>query len=89
MIRRSVGPGPATLSCGAAGAGVDGAGPPGVGSDPVDIDRFVGEFAVAGRATATRRECGQIFEGLHPLLQAPKVAGIEAAFGVNLVCPGR
>lgn len=52
-----------------------------------DIDRVVGELAVAGRASSTRREYVQIFKGFHRFLQARKAAEIEAAFGVRLVCP--
>ena len=52
-----------------------------------DIDRVVGDLAVAGRATSTRREYVQIFKGFHRFLQARKAAEIEAAFGVRLVCP--
>ena len=54
---------------------------------PEDIDRVVGDLAVAGRTTATRREYVQIFKGFHRFLQARKAAEIEAAFGVRLVCP--
>lgn len=54
---------------------------------PEDIDRVVGELAVAGRAASTRREYVQIFKGFHRFLQARKAAEIEAAFGVRLVCP--
>jgi integrase/recombinase XerD len=54
---------------------------------PQDIDRVVGELAVAGRTTATRREYVQIFKGFHRFLQVRKAAEIEAAFGVRLVCP--
>ncbi|MGH3684673.1 MAG: tyrosine-type recombinase/integrase [Pseudonocardiaceae bacterium] len=54
---------------------------------PEDIDRVVGELAVAGRAVSTRREYVQIFKGFHRFLQARKAAEIEAAFGVRLVCP--
>ena len=52
-----------------------------------DIDRVVGELAVAGRAASTRREYVQIFKGFHRFLQARKAGEIEAAFGVRLVCP--
>lgn len=52
-----------------------------------DIDRVVGDLAVAGRAAATRREYVQIFKGFHRFLQARKAAEIEAGFGVQLVCP--
>ena len=52
-----------------------------------DIDRVVGDLAVAGRAAATRREYVQIFKGFHRFLQARKAAEIEAGFGVRLVCP--
>ncbi|MFE6925325.1 tyrosine-type recombinase/integrase [Nocardia sp. NPDC057663] len=52
-----------------------------------DIDRVVGNLAVAGRAPSTRREYVQIFKGFHRFLQVRKAAEIEAAFGVKLVCP--
>jgi len=52
-----------------------------------DIDRVVGELAVAGRASSTRRDYVQIFKGFHRFLQARKAVEIEAAFGVRLVCP--
>lgn len=52
-----------------------------------DIDRVVGELAVAGRASSTRREYVQIFKGFHRFLQARKAAEIESIFGVRLVCP--
>ena len=54
---------------------------------PEDIDRVVGDLAVTGRATSTRREYVQIFKGFHRFLQARKAIEIEAAFGVRLVCP--
>lgn len=54
---------------------------------PEDIDRVVGELAVAGRASSTRRDYVQIFKGFHRFLQARKAAEIEAAFGVRLLCP--
>lgn len=54
---------------------------------PEDIDRVVGDLAVAGRAASTRREHVQIFKGFHRFLQARKAAEIEVAFGVRLVCP--
>jgi integrase/recombinase XerD len=54
---------------------------------PEDIDRVVGDLAVQGRKTSTRREYVQIFKGFHRFLQARKAAEIEAAFGVRLVCP--
>ena len=54
---------------------------------PEDIDRVVGDLAVLGRATSTRRDYVQIFKGFHRFLQARKAAEIEAAFGVKLVCP--
>ena len=54
---------------------------------PEDIDRVVGDLAVAGRTTATRRVYVQIFKSFHRFLQARKAADIEAAFGVKLVCP--
>src|SRR5487761_399431 len=52
-----------------------------------DVDRVVGDLAVAGRTTATRREYVQIFKGFQRFLQTRKAAEIEAAFGVKLVCP--
>lgn len=52
-----------------------------------DIDRVVGELAVAGRATSTRRGYVQVFRGFHRFLQSRKAAEIEALFGVSLVCP--
>jgi hypothetical protein len=52
-----------------------------------DIDRVVGELAVAGRAASTRREYVQIFKGFHRFLQTRKAADIEAGFGVRLQCP--
>jgi integrase/recombinase XerD len=52
-----------------------------------DIDRVVGDLAMAGRATATRREYVQVFKGFHRFLQARKAAEIEAGFGEKLVCP--
>jgi integrase/recombinase XerD len=52
-----------------------------------DVDRVVGDLAVAGRTAATRREYVQVFKGFHRFLQARKAAEIEAAFGVKLVCP--
>lgn len=52
-----------------------------------DIDRVVGDLAVAGRSASTRREYVQIFKGFHRFLQARKAAEIEAGFGVRLVCP--
>ena len=54
---------------------------------PEDINRVVGDLAVAGRAASTRREYVQIFKGFHRFLQARKALEIEAAFGVRLVCP--
>src|SRR5580658_9165778 len=54
---------------------------------PEDIDRVVGDLAIAGRTTATRREYVQAFKGFHRFLQARKAAEIEAVFGVKLVCP--
>ncbi|GAA3610022.1 hypothetical protein GCM10022419_113790 [Nonomuraea rosea] len=54
---------------------------------PEDIDRVVGDLAVAGRAASTRREYVQIFKGFHRFLQVRKAVEIEAAFGVRLVCP--
>jgi hypothetical protein len=52
-----------------------------------DIDRVVGDLAVAGRSASTRREYVQIFKGFHRFLQVRKAAEIEAGFGVRLVCP--
>jgi integrase/recombinase XerD len=52
-----------------------------------DVDRVVGDLAVAGRAASTRREYVQIFKGFHRFLQVRKAAEIEASFGVRLVCP--
>ena len=52
-----------------------------------DIDRVVGDLAVAGRKASTRREYVQIFKGFHRFLQARRAGEIEAAFGVRLVCP--
>lgn len=52
-----------------------------------DIDRVVGDLAVAGRASSTRREYVQIFKGFHRFLQVRKATEIEATFGVRLVCP--
>jgi integrase/recombinase XerD len=52
-----------------------------------DIDRVVGDLAVAGRAASTRREYVQIFKGFHRFLQVRKAAEIEVSFGVRLVCP--
>lgn len=52
-----------------------------------DIDRVIGDLAVQGRKTSTRREYVQIFKGFHRFLQARKAPEIEAAFGVRLVCP--
>jgi integrase len=54
---------------------------------PEDIDRVVGDLAVAGRAASTRRVYVQIFKGFHRFLQVRKAVEIEAAFGVRLVCP--
>ncbi|MGY5014204.1 tyrosine-type recombinase/integrase [Streptomyces sp. 900105755] len=54
---------------------------------PEDIDRVVGDLAVQGRKTSTRREHVQTFKGFHRFLQARKAAEIEAAFGVRPVCP--
>lgn len=54
---------------------------------PEDIDRVVGELALAGRKPSTRREYVQIFKGFHRFLQVRKSVEIEAAFGVRLVCP--
>jgi hypothetical protein len=46
-----------------------------------DIDRVVGDLAVAGRATSTRRGYVQVFKGFHRFLEVRKAAEIEAAFG--------
>jgi integrase/recombinase XerD len=54
---------------------------------PEDVDRVVGELAVAGRKASTRREYVQIFKAFHRFLQVRKAAEIEAGFGVRLVCP--
>lgn len=54
---------------------------------PEDIDRVVGDLAVKGRATSTRREYVQIFKGFHRFLRARKGAEIEAALGIRLGCP--
>ncbi|GGT56121.1 hypothetical protein GCM10010207_65240 [Streptomyces atratus] len=54
---------------------------------PEDIERVVGDLALAGRAASTRREYVQIFKGFHRFLQARKAVEIEAGFGVRLVCP--
>ena len=54
---------------------------------PDDMDRVVGDLALAGRAAATRRDYVQTFKGFHRFLQARKAVEIEAAFGVRLVCP--
>lgn len=52
-----------------------------------DIDRVVGDLAAAGRANSTRRDYVQTFKMFHRFLQARKAAEIEAAFGVQLICP--
>lgn len=52
-----------------------------------DIDHVVGELAVAGRASSTRRQYVQIFKSFHRFLQTRKAAEIETLFGVRLVCP--
>ena len=54
---------------------------------PEDINRVVGDLAVAGLGVSTRREYVQIFKGLVRFLQVRKAAEIEAGFGVRLVCP--
>jgi integrase/recombinase XerD len=54
---------------------------------PEDVDRVVGELAVAGRKASTRREYVQIFKAFHRFLQVRKAAEIESGFGVRLVCP--
>ena len=41
-----------------------------------DIDRVVGELAVAGRSASTRREYVQTFKGFHRFLQTRKAAEI-------------
>jgi IS605 OrfB family transposase len=46
---------------------------------PEDIDRVVGDLAVAGRATSTRRDYVQIFKGFHRFLQARKAFRPDAA----------
>lgn len=52
-----------------------------------DVDRVVGELAVAGRRSSTRRGYVQIFKAFHRFLQVRKAVEIEAGFGVRLVCP--
>jgi hypothetical protein len=52
-----------------------------------DIDRVVGDLAVAGRATSARREYVQIFKGFHRFLQARKAIEIEAALGSGWSAP--
>ncbi len=52
-----------------------------------DIDRVVGEFAVVGMATSTRRGYVSTFKGFFSFLCARKAAEIEALFGVRLVDP--
>lgn len=47
-----------------------------------DVDHVVGELAVAGRASSTRRQYVQIFKSFHRFLQTRKAAEIEALFGV-------
>jgi site-specific recombinase XerD len=54
---------------------------------PEDIDRVVGDLAVAGRTASTRRDYVQVFKGFHRFLEVRKAAEIEAVFGVRLVCP--
>lgn len=54
---------------------------------PEDIDRVVGDLAVAGRKSSTRRGYVQIFKDFHRFLQVRKAFEIEAGFGVHLVCP--
>ncbi|SCF65034.1 hypothetical protein [Streptomyces sp. SID4917] len=39
---------------------------------PEDVDRVVGDLAMKGRKTSTRREYVQIFRGFHRFLQARK-----------------
>jgi integrase/recombinase XerD len=46
-----------------------------------DVDRAVGELAVAGRSASTRREYVQIFKGFHRFLQTRNAAEIDAGFG--------
>jgi len=52
-----------------------------------DIDRVVGQLALAGRASSTRRDYVQTFKMFHRFLQVRKATEIEAAFGVRLVSP--
>jgi site-specific recombinase XerD len=52
-----------------------------------DVDRVVGEFARAGRASSTRRNYLQVFRAFHRFLEVRKAGEIEAAFGVRLTCP--
>lgn len=54
---------------------------------PEDIDRVVGDLALAGRKASTRRDYVQIFKCFHRFLQVRKAAEIQAGFGVALVCP--
>ncbi|WP_020500040.1 tyrosine-type recombinase/integrase [Sciscionella marina] len=54
---------------------------------PEDVDRVVGDLAIAGRKASTRRDYVQTFKGFHRFLQVRKAAEIEAGFGVRLVCP--
>lgn len=54
---------------------------------PEDVDRVVGDLAVAGRAASTRRDYVQTFKSFHRFLQTRKAVEIEAMFGVRLVCP--
>jgi site-specific recombinase XerD len=51
----------------------------------VDIDRVIGERAVAGRSASTRREYLQIFKGFQQFLQTRKAAEIEAGFAVMVL----
>src|SRR5258708_29360459 len=52
---------------------------------PEDVDRVVGDLAVAGRTTATRRVYVQRFKGFHRCLQAPKAGGTAARVAAPLV----
>ncbi|WP_331773006.1 site-specific integrase (plasmid) [Embleya sp. NBC_00888] len=54
---------------------------------PEDIDRVVGDLAVASRTASTRRGYVQIFNAFHRFLQVRKAVEIETGFGVRLVCP--
>lgn len=52
-----------------------------------DIDRVVGDMALAGRAPSTRRDYVQMFKAFHRFLEVRKAVEIEAGFGVRLTCP--